>query len=222
MKKEHETNEEQKTMDEASVETEGAAGQSSEETETAPELSVEELQVRVAELEEQLEDLKEEAAKNLDGWQRAQASFQNYRRRAEVEKKEWLVTANAALLARLLPVLDDFERAFSNVPEAIEGHKWLDGVRLVKQKIWHLLKTENVEPIEVEPGVEFDPNIHEAVLSQPVEGFEEGQIVAEAQRGYMQGKRVLRPARVVVAAASPEPEAEPEAAAEESDTAPED
>lgn len=188
--------------------TDASADPSSEGAESTPALSVDALQERVAELEEELERLKAEAAKNLDGWQRAQASFQNYRRRAETEKEAWRVTANAALLARLLPILDDFERAFNNIPEALKGNKWLDGVRLVKQKIQHLLRTENVEPIEVEAGDEFDPNYHEAVLSQPVEGFEEGQIVAEAQRGYMQGERVLRPARVVVAAAPPEPEEE--------------
>lgn len=218
MEKEREIKEEQKTVEdehqtaeEKPAATEEPVDQPAEEAEEAkPEsdLSLEDLRERVVELEEELEELEQEAAKNLDGWQRAQASFQNYRRRAEAEKKEWRITANAALLARVLPILDDFDRAFKNIPDALEGHKWLDGVRLVKQKLHHLLKTENVEPIEVEPGDEFDPNYHEAVLSQPVEGFEEGQIVAEAQRGYMQGERVLRPTRVVVAAAMPEADAD--------------
>ena len=194
---------EQHGAEEQAAAVEEPADQPSEETETTPDLSLEELQARVGELEDKVIELEQEAAKNLDGWQRAQASFQNYRRRAEAEKKDWRITANAALLARVLPILDDFDRAFKNIPDALEGHKWLDGVQLVRQKLHHLLKTENVEPIEIEPGEEFDPNYHEAVLSQPVEGFEEGQIVAEAQKGYMQGERVLRPARVVVAAAAP-------------------
>jgi molecular chaperone GrpE len=124
-------------------------------------------------------------------------------------------------LTRLLPILDDFKRAFDNVPEALEDHRWLDGVRLVKQKLSHLLDMENVTPIEVEVGDEFDPQYHEAVLTQPVEGLEEGQIVAEAQRGYMQGERVLRPARVVVAAPRPQTEddeEDEESAAEEAGT----
>lgn len=235
MEEERETTQEEQTVEKESLEEQdvSTAGETtpdlpSEEDEAAAaaeatveaedevtsDLDVEELQAQIEDLKEQLAALEEEAAKNLDGWQRAQASFQNYRRRTETEKEEWRVIANVALLSRLLPILDDFDRAFDNVPASLEGHRWLDGVRLVKQKLHHLLKTENVEPIEVKPGDEFDPQYHEAVLSQPVENFEEGQIVAEAQRGYMQGERVLRPARVVVAAPMPQAE-EPDEAAEE-------
>lgn len=202
--------------DQEDVETQEA--QTSEE---APALTVDELQAEIDALQERLAELESEAAKNLDGWQRAQASFQNYRRRTETEKEAWRISANAALLTRLLPILDDFKRAFDNVPEALEDHRWLDGVRLVKQKLSHLLDMENVTPIEVEVGDEFDPQYHEAVLTQPVEGLEEGQIVAEAQRGYMQGERVLRPARVVVAAPRPQTEddeEDEESAAEEAGT----
>lgn len=238
MEKERETTQEEKIMEEESLEEQDVSAaeeitpdQPSEETTVEAEaeatsgLDVEELQAQIDELKTELAKLEAEAAKNLDGWQRAQASFQNYRRRTETEKEEWRVVANAALLSRLLPILDDFERAFNNVPASLEGHRWLDGVRLVKQKLHHLLRMENVEPIEVEPGDEFDPQYHEAVLTQPVEEFEEGQIVAEAQRGYMQGERVLRPARVVVAAPIPqaeEPEEEAEEPVEASDTETED
>jgi len=194
-----------------------------EETEADEEVNVKELQAQVEALQEKVAKLEEEAAKNLDGWQRTQASFQNYRRRTEAEMEAWRVSANAALLARLLPILDDFERAFDNVPDLLEDHRWLDGIRLVKQKLVHLLETENVKPIEVEPGHEFDPQYHEAVLTQAVDGFEDGQIVAQAQRGYMHGERVLRPARVVVAKALPPSETQPAGKAQaEKETADED
>ncbi len=202
--------------DEADVEAQEA--QASDEVSV---LTVDDLQAEIEALQERLVELESEAAKNLDGWQRAQASFQNYRRRTETEKENWRVSANAALLTRLLPILDDFKRAFDNVPDALEDHRWLDGVRLVKQKLSHLLDTENVTPIEVEVGDEFDPHYHEAVLTQPVEGLEEGQIVVEAQQGYMQGERVLRPARVVVAAPRPQTEddeEDEESVAEETET----
>jgi molecular chaperone GrpE len=86
---------------------------------------------------------------------------------------------------------------------------------MIKQKLENLLDLEDVTPIEVEPGDLFDPNYHEAVLRQEVEGFDEDEIVTEVQRGYLQGERVLRPTRVVIAKAPTETGSEQAAEAEE-------
>ena len=160
----------------------------------------------IARLTEALEVAEAQAAQNLAGWQRAQALYENYRKRTESERVEWTANANVILLARLLPVLDDFERAFTNLPAALQDEPWINGVRLIEQKLRHILALEGVEPIPVHPGDLFDPYYHEAVLHQEVPGFAEGQIIAEVQRGYRQGERLVRPAQVVVAKAAAQAE----------------
>jgi molecular chaperone GrpE len=163
--------------------------------------------------EELLAEVEARAAQNMDGWQRAQASLENYRKRVRAEQEEWLASANAALLVRLLPILDDFERALANMPEEFAGHSWPDGLTLVKQKFLRLLEVEGVTAIEAQPGQSFDPFYHEAILYQETPGFEDGQIVAQSQPGYQQGRRVLRPALVMVSKAPATPQPEPEAVA---------
>ncbi|RLC88940.1 MAG: nucleotide exchange factor GrpE [Chloroflexi bacterium] len=180
----------------------------------------EELQAEITRLQDALAEAETQAAQNLDGWQRAQAALENYRKRVRAEQEEWLSSANAELFVRLLPVLDDFERALANVPEEFAGHSWLDGLNLVRQKFLRLLEMEGVTVIETQPGQPFDPFYHEAILYQETPGFEDGQIVAQSQPGYQQGRRVLRPAMVMVAKApappqlQPEPEDSPDAALE--------
>lgn len=165
----------------------------------------------IARLEAQLADVEQKAAEYLDGLQRSQAAFANYRKRTEAEQVSWRSVANAALLARFLPILDDFERAFRVVPPDYAGQPWLDGIALIRRKVAGILEAENVQPIVVQPGDAFDPLYHQAVFYQEVAGFEEGQIVAEVEAGYRLGDRVLRPSSVVVAKApfvAPAPEVE--------------
>jgi len=153
----------------------------------------------IAQLKAALEAAEGQSAQNFAGWQRAQATQENYRKRIEAERVEWTTNANLILLARLLPVLDDFERAFANLPATLQDEPWIGGVRLIEQKLRHILTLEGVEPIVVQPGNLFDPFYHQAVLQQAVPGYEEGQIIAEVQRGYRLGERIVRPAQVVVA-----------------------
>ena len=99
--------------------------------------------------------------------------------------------------AKLLPVLDDLERAL----EAAEHHeeaKVLEGVRMTKDALAGVLASEGVEEIAADDGGPFDPHVHEALLAQPAEGVEPGQVIQVIQRGYRMGDVVLRPARVVV------------------------
>jgi molecular chaperone GrpE len=152
-------------------------------------------------LEERLADAENIAAEYRDGWQRAQASFANYRKRTEAEQAHWRSAANANLLARLLPILDDFQRAFDALPAEFEEHSWLSGITLIQRKVRAILDSESVIAIELNSGDSFDPLYHQAVIYQEVEGFEDGQVVAEVEKGYILGERVLRPSMVVVAKA---------------------
>ncbi|MFN2272935.1 MAG: nucleotide exchange factor GrpE [Anaerolineae bacterium] len=152
-------------------------------------------------LEAELEEARAQAAEYLDGWQRAQAEFSNYRKRQEAERGQMMALANTAVLHKILPVVDDFERAMATMPDDLRRLTWCEGISLIKAKLDALLDSEGVKPIEAE-GKEFDPVYHEAVTYEEAPGYEEGQIIGEVQRGYMLGERVLRPAMVRVAKAS--------------------
>ena len=161
-----------------------------------PEEAREELQG----LLEELEQAKVQAAGYLEGWQRAQAEFSNYKKRQEVGRVQLTTLANATLLRKLLPVVDDFERAVTTLPPSLSQLTWCEGVFLVRHKLDAVLESEDVTPIATE-GQMFDPRYHEAVTYEEVSGYEEGQIIGEVQRGYTLGERVLRPALVRVAKA---------------------
>ncbi|KPK47764.1 MAG: hypothetical protein AMJ77_02120 [Dehalococcoidia bacterium SM23_28_2] len=141
-----------------------------------------------------LQEEKEKAQRLLANWQRAEADFVNYKRRVKQERDEARRLANAALIINILPVLDDLERALASLNIQLAGLTWFDGVRLIYRKLQLVLENAGVSQIEAE-GQPFDPRFHEAVMYG--EG-EEGKVVAEVQRGYKLGDRVLRPAMVVV------------------------
>ncbi len=174
------------------------------------EVDVEGSEAQLQAIQEKLEEAEATAQEYLGGWQRAQATFENYRKRMQKEREEWRATSNAQLLGKLLPILDDFDRAFSMMPESLKDDAWFSGIKLIQRKIQSILETENVAPMDAEPGDTFDPKFHQAVLHQETEDFEDDQIMTVVEKGYVLGKRVLRPAMVVVAKAPPEPEPEEE------------
>jgi len=144
--------------------------------------------------EKALQDEKALSDKYLACWQRAEADFENYRKRTEQDKCETVKFANTSLILGLLPVLDDLERAVKAIPENLEGHPWVEGIKLIQRKMKSILETYGVTEVEAE-GQKFDPYVHEAVAR--TEG-EEGKVVEEVQKGYTLNGRVIRPACVVV------------------------
>ena len=105
--------------------------------------------------------------------------------------------ANAALIVKLLGVLDDFDRALDNVPP--DAHdSWIEGVKLVERKLRGVLESEGVTPIEAE-GQPFDPNLHEAVVHEETTEHRDNTVIDELQRGYRLHDRVIRPSLVRVA-----------------------
>lgn len=147
----------------------------------------------------ELKEVRQLADEAQDQALRAQAELQNFRRRKERETSERVAQANARLLTELLPIIDDFDRAFANIPESIseEEAAWVDGFHLIQRKLHTLLDREGVTPIEA-TGT-FDPTIHEAVAVEASEEVASGEIIAEVQRGYMLRDKVLRPSYVRVA-----------------------
>jgi molecular chaperone GrpE len=149
-------------------------------------------------LEEQLAAAQAEAAKNMDGWLRAQAELANARKRFDKQRTETYTRATAELVGRLLPILDDFERALDNVPEAIAQDSWFEGLHLVQRKLLGLLEQYKVATIEA-LGHPFDPNLHEAIMQEPSDEYESGHVSRELQKGYRLGEQVIRPTLVYVA-----------------------
>ena len=149
----------------------------------------------LAELKNKLAQAECQAAEYKDGWQRSAADFQNYRRHVEAEKAETYQNAAGSIIKRYLPVLDDMERALAARPDSLA---WVDGIELIYRKLQYILESEGLKRIEAE-GRMFDPNYHEAILQEPSEDHESGQIIAVVQNGYVLGERVIRPAMVKVA-----------------------
>jgi molecular chaperone GrpE len=151
-----------------------------------------------ADLQQQLAEAQALAAENLDGWLRARAELANYKKRVERERAETYQNAAGTILARLLPALDDFERATKDAPDDPSLRQWVEGVTLIQRKLQTILESEGVQRIEAE-GQQFDPNVHEALTHDESENHGEGEVIEVVRQGYRLGDRVLRPALVRVA-----------------------
>ncbi len=183
---------------EEKLEEAAAVKEATEEVEEVSELEA---------LRQELGEAKAQAAEYLDGWQRARAEFANYKKRNEQERQELFKLANSTLITRLLPIFDDFERAFQTLPRNLLSLTWIDGVALIYRRLQAILDGEGLTPMETE-GQSFDPLVHEAVTYEESAEHQEGQIIGEVQRGYKLGDRVLRPALVRVAKGKPVSEGE--------------
>ena len=126
---------------------------------------------------------------------RKQAEFDNFRRRTERDRSDYLQFAGMDVARELLPVLDDFERALK--VECADAN-YAKGVELIHQRLSDILKKMGVEPIEA-AGKPFDPNVHEAVVRFPTDEVEDQTVLEEFQKGYNFKGKLLRPAMVKVA-----------------------
>jgi molecular chaperone GrpE len=159
----------------------------------------EEPEIVETKLADELELERSRSAEYLEQAQRTRAELINYRRRTEHEMQVARRFAAEHLIARLLPVIDDFRRAINAVPEVDRDNPWVQGMLLIERKMWSVLESEGVKPIE-SVGKPFDPSVHEAV-SVDNDGGE--TVVEEFQRGYTLHDRIIRPAMVKVGRAKP-------------------
>jgi molecular chaperone GrpE len=104
-----------------------------------------------------------------------------------------------SILKIYLVVADDLELALRNKPESTEGESWVNGIELIHQKLLNQMKNQGVERMDVKPGDEFNPNIHEAITQEDHPDFDEEQIIEIIQPGYRVSDRIIRPAMVRVA-----------------------
>lgn len=147
-------------------------------------------------LKAQLSETQAKQQEYLDALLRERADFTNFRRRMESEKSQTWSQASAETFKKILPVLDDLERAMANRPAE---NSWADGIEMIMRKFQSILEKEDITRIAAE-GQPFDPNLHEAIMQEDAPGHESGTVTAVLQQGYMHRDQVLRPAMVKVAA----------------------
>jgi molecular chaperone GrpE len=145
----------------------------------------------------ELARLKTEAEENQQRFVRAQADFDNFRRRTQKEKEELAKYASMKLVTELVPVLDNFERAMATVPEGTETESFAKGIQMILRQLETVLTNEGLTAMEA-VGQPFNPEFHQAIMQVESEEHEEGIVVEEVQKGYMLKDKVLRPAMVKV------------------------
>jgi molecular chaperone GrpE len=138
-----------------------------------------------------------EAADYKDRWLRSQAEFQNYRKRQDRERVDMRAMAAAETIKQILPIVDDLDRAFRQVPADMRSNPWLDGFRLIERKFAQVLEQAGVSVIET-VGKRFDPTFHESAADEESDQ-PHGTILEEYRKGYMLNDKVLRPAMVKIA-----------------------
>lgn len=158
-------------------------------------------------------DWKDDAKKNLDGWKRCQADFENYKKRQETLQWELAKYSGLNLIMQILPVLDNFHASTDHIPADQKDNPWVVGIMYIQKQLEKILEDNGVKEIKTKAGDEFDPKIHEAIKDsqQPtVEGSGKNKnegggktnnrelIERVALKGYKMEDRVIRAARVIV------------------------
>ena len=162
------------------------------------ELEIEELSGEIEVLRGELEECKKIEDEYIDRIKRLQADYDNYRKRTIKEHLDHLKRANKDLIAKLLPIIDNFEMALK-AAEGMSGKEaeLYKGVKMIYDNLLELLKKENVSIIEP-LGKEFDPKVCEAAVTEAVDDVEEGKVLEILRKGYMIDDFVIRPAVVKV------------------------
>ncbi|HET9999612.1 MAG TPA: nucleotide exchange factor GrpE [Ktedonobacteraceae bacterium] len=155
----------------------------------------------LAELQLQFGAEQQKSEEYLDALRRTQADFINYKRRSTQEQQDARVAAQAAIIERLLPVLDDLGRALESAPAEFADQPWVEGIFLVRRRLFSTLEQMGVRQVG-KVGEAFDPNIHDALMTQSGTGSPMGTVVQVTRSGYAMGDRIIRPAQVIVAGAA--------------------
>jgi molecular chaperone GrpE len=135
---------------------------------------------------------------------RSQADFDNYKKRAAHEKEDATKYANASLLERLLPIVDNFELGLTAAKAEGESSPIYSGMNLVLKQLTDFLADNGLQPID-SVGKKFDPNLHEAIAHEPSDKVSEGSVIRQTRRGYRFKDRLLRPSSVVVSSGRSKP-----------------
>lgn len=158
-------------------------------------------QAELERLQHDLDSAREDAQKNLAGWQRAHADLENFRRRKEVESADWVAFGTHSAFSQIIPVLDSLEQALTHAPELPElkdnekYQNWKNGLQGIVKQLQDSLAGIGIEKIAA-IGNKFDPQLHEAVREVP--GEEDGIVAEQYQTGYTLNGKTIRPAQVSI------------------------
>lgn len=156
-------------------------------------------QERYMQLEQELQLAKQSKDEYYNRMLRIQADFENFRRRSRQEYEQVCLFAGEDIIKKILPVIDNLERAISCFKDNGDNSSWQEGVQLTLKQLQEILKSEGLEPIQ-SLNMEFDPQIHEAILQEESENYNVPTVIEELQKGYKFKNKLLRPALVKVAA----------------------
>ncbi|ANF97755.1 nucleotide exchange factor GrpE [Paenibacillus bovis] len=184
--------EDQEMMNDIQAEDNNVAAETVETTDSAAESTAEQVVSRA-----ELERVQAHADDQTQRLLRAQADFDNFRRRTQKEKEELAKYASAQLITELIPVIDNFERAMATKPENPELESFSKGVDMIFRQLSDVLKNTGLTPMEA-VGQPFNPEFHQAVMQVESDEYEEGIVVEELQKGYVLKDKVIRPAMVKV------------------------
>jgi molecular chaperone GrpE len=150
------------------------------------------------ELQSQVELMEAELAESKDKFIRLYAEFDNYKKRTVRERLDLIKTAGSEMIADLLPVLDDFDRAKKSAEDENSNEVFSEGVTLVYNKIYGILKNKGLEAMETN-GEDFDPELHEAITEIPAPADNlKGKILDTIEKGYTLNSKIIRHAKVIV------------------------
>lgn len=145
----------------------------------------------------EIEKLQAQVAQLTDSLARSQAEFINFRKRQASEQESFLKFANQKLILDLLPVVDNFQRAFQHVPETIKENQWVIGALAIEKQFTQVLEKLGVQKMNT-IGQKFDANYHEILSVGDQPNTEKDVVIEEFEAGYILGDKVLRPAKVKV------------------------
>lgn len=189
--KEKELNSEQKDIDKDLKVNNSQTTEESGLPETALDTDIEKLQKQLDESEKLVSSYKDQLL-------RLAAEFENFKKRVEQDKIEFIKFSNEKIIKELLPILDDFSRALANGKATPDFDAFYRGVDLIYQKLLKLLESKGVKPIE-SVGKEFDVTYHDVLMQVPRSDVKPHTIIEEVERGYMLHDRVIKHAKVIVA-----------------------
>jgi molecular chaperone GrpE len=187
MSKEHKKNKEGNKEDINVIEDEVVTGQDNSADEDGDELN----------------QLTKKVAENLDGWQRCQADFDNYKKRSAESQKDLIKYATQNIILEILPVIDNFHASTDHIPAEQKDNSWVTGIMYIQKQLENIVAENGVEEIKVEVGDSFDPIYHEAIEDKKECACDKdhkykNKIKKVLVRGYKIGDKVIRASRVVV------------------------
>ena len=182
---------------EAAKETEGAETEAAQEQEPESEEHKDEKKKHGKKDKKDKKDPRDEKIADLeDRVKRQMAEFENFRKRTDKEKSQMFDMGAKSVVEKILPVIDNFERGLSNIPEGAD-EAFVNGMKMIYKQMTDELDKIGVKPIEA-VGQPFDPNIHNAVMQTESDEYESGTVAQELQKGYMYHETLVRPSMVSV------------------------